>query len=483
MIKARGKFLSNPELVEFLLRVRKNSFLYLRISAALGVFLMALLRCQIAFRTGQYGVTTDLDFIESRKILGGLDAGSYMQGGLSFATGTYSDATNDFIWELWPPGMSIVNFFFIKTFGLDQSPLILWSVTSSLLLGFVTYLLIGSLRNLPRYLSVMGSGLICLFLLSSPTQGWLLDQGIMYAEGFTLLGLIGSLYFFRAYLDKQRPSQLFLSGLFLTLAIFMRSVNLAIVYLLATTLFFALLINALRMLKINAFSKTRFHLLGLFTILVVALSSMTIWMVFRWTWFQRNKFEWVSSAANAWKGYWFRNEDYTGTGWEIVAGIDNWACQVDELQCLEIHKNPDMNWDYQSLAIRSIIENPFSFASERFSNMWEYWILNGRWLYPPQSKIPASISLLEGCIFLLVLVFAVIYSAKIWSKRPELVALQIAVLLGNFLPLMVYHLEGRYFLHIKLVGVMILLQNLQTVHKFGISLKPWRLRAMEKPKT
>jgi hypothetical protein len=115
--------------------------------------------------------------------------------------------------------------------------------------------------------------------------------------------------------------------------------------------------------------------------------------------------------------------------------------------------------------------------------MWEYWILNGRWLYPPQSKIPASISLIEGCIFLLVLVFAIIYSVKIWSKRPELVALQIAVLLGNFLPLMVYHLEGRYFLHIKLVGVMILLQNLQTAHKFGISLKPWRLRAMAKPRT
>jgi len=480
MTKARGRFLGKPENDDFLLRFRKNSFSQLRILASFGVFLMAIFRCQIAFRTGQYGVTTDMDFIQSRKILGGLDAGSYIQGGLSLAAGTYNEATNDFIWELWPPGMSIVNFIFIKIFGLDQSPLILWSVTSSLLLGFVNYLLIGSLRNLPRYLSVIGSGLICLFLLSSPTQGWLLDQGIMYAEGFTLLGLIGSLYFFKAYLEEQRLSRLFLSGLFLTTAIFMRSVNLAIVYLLIAILLLALLITASRILRIKVFSKTRFYLIGLFTILAVAVSSMTIWMAFRWTWFQRNKFEWVSSAANAWKGYWFRNEDYVGTGWEIVAGVDNWACQIDKLQCLEIHNNPETNWDYKSLAVRSIIENPFSFVSERFSNMWEYWILNGRWLYPPLSKIPASISLAEGCIFLMVLIFAFIYSVKIWSKRPELVALQFAIVLGNFLPLMVYHLEGRYFLHIKLVGVMILLQNLQIAHNFGIPLKLWRRSAIAK---
>ena len=474
MINARKKFLGKPGHDEFFLRVKRNSFSYLRILTSFGVFLTALLRCQIAFRTGQYGVTTDMDFIESRRILGGLDAGSYLQGGISLANGTYSDPTNDFIWHLWPPGMSFVNFFYIKLFGLQQSPLILWSITSSLLLGIATYLLFGSLRNLPRYLSLIGAGLISFFLLSSSTQGWLLDQGIMYAEGFTLLGLLGSLYFFRAYLEKQTPSKLFLSGLFLTLAIFMRSVNLVIVYLLIAGLFFGLLINTFRIFQIIALVKTRFNLLALFTVLMVAMSSMTAWMAFRWTWFQQNQFEWVSTAANAWKGYWNRDADYIGTGWEIVAGVDNWACQIDKLQCLAIHKNPDISWDYRALAVRSIIENPLSFLIERCSSMWEYWILNGRWLYPPLSKIPASISLFEGVVFFLIVLFAVIFSTKIWSKRPELVVFQFAIVLGNFLPLMVFHLEGRYFLHIKLVAVMILLQNLQIAHNFGVSLKPWR---------
>ena len=77
-------------------------------------------------------------------------------------------------------------------------------------------------------------------------------------------------------------------------------------------------------------------------------------------------------------------------------------------------------------------------------------------------------------MFFLIVLFAVIFSTKIWSKRPELVVFQFAIVLGNFLPLMVFHLEGRYFLHIKLVAVMILLQNLQIAHNFGVSLKPWR---------
>jgi hypothetical protein len=197
---------------------------------------------------------------------------------------------------------------------------------------------------------------------------------------------------------------------------------------------------------------------------------MTAWMAFRATWLPDSRYQWVTSAANSWKWYWMRDSDFKETGWGIVAGIDNWACQINKPVCAKIHANPETNWDYQGLSLQSMIQNPIAFLTERIPHFWDYWILNGRWLYPPQSRIPASISFLEGVLFLLILLFALLLIAKIWSERFELAVLQLAVILGNFLPLLIYHLEGRYFLPIKLIAVFIILQNLQICRTLQISI-------------
>jgi hypothetical protein len=200
---------------------------------------------------------------------------------------------------------------------------------------------------------------------------------------------------------------------------------------------------------------------------------MGIWMTFRATWIPNSQFQWVTSAANSWNWYWMRDSDFEGTGWEIVAGIYNWACQINKTVCDKIHDSPETNWDYQGLSIQTIIYNPLSFIAERGTHFWDYWILNGRWLYPPQSPIPASISMFEGVLFLLIFVMALFLIGKIWRSKTELALLQLVIILGNFLPLLIYHLEGRYFLPIKLISGFIILQNLQICSQLQIRVAPY----------
>ena len=442
-----------------------------RILASIFIFFLSWTRCEVAFRTGQYGVTREMGFEQARKILGGLDAGSYMQGGLSLAQGTFRDPSNNFIWELWPPGMSLMNFLIIKVLGTNSSPLLIWSLIASLVTALLTYMLIGFLQNQIKIFQIFGLTLIAILLISSATQGWLLDQGIMYAEGLTVLGLFSSLYFMGKYLEANKPVHLAISGIALSLAVFMRSINLTIIYLLFASLIILLIVKTAQvLLKSKGKEITVVKVGTLSALTAVPILLMSIWMLFRSTWIPNLQFQWVTSAANSWKWYWMRDSDFKGTGWEIVAGIDNWACQIDKAVCAKIYAAPDTNWDYQGLSIQAIFNNPISFMVERIPNFWDYWVLNGRWLYPPQSRIPASVSLAEGILFLCIFLFALFSITRIMNRSYEIALLQLAILFGNFLPLLIYHLEGRYFLPIKLVAVFIILQNLHICQRLRIQL-------------
>jgi hypothetical protein len=363
---------------------------------------------------------------------------------------------------------------FIKVFSIDHSPLIIWALVSSLIIASLTFMLIGFTRNQTRKNQFIGVALVIIILLSSSTQGWLLDQGIMYAEGLTLLGLFTSLYFFGKFFQEQKRHYLFFSGIGLSISVFMRSVNLTIIYLLIVCLVILLILKLLRVFyKLRGSLNSRIRLHSIFALTAVPVFFMGIWMTFRATWIPNSQFQWVTSAANSWKGYWMRDSDFEGTGWEIVAGIDNWACQINKTVCDKIHDSPETNWDYQGLSIQTIIYNPLSFIAERGTHFWDYWILNGRWLYPPQSPIPASISMFEGILFLLIFFMALFLIGNIWRSKTELALLQLVIILGNFLPLLVFHLEGRYFLPIKLISGFIILQNLQICSHLQIRIAPY----------
>jgi len=91
--------------------------------------------------------------------------------------------------------------------------------------------------------------------------------------------------------------------------------------------------------------------------------------------------------------------------------------------------------------------------------LWHYWELNGRWLYPPQNKIPAAYGTLEGLTYLLIFGAAMILLLRSFGKLTVLVFVELGIILGSTAPLIVFHLESRYFIPVKIVTACILILN------------------------
>ena len=168
-------------------RANKNEYLIF-----VTVFLFAFIRCILAFKLGEYGVNWKDNVLLARKKLGGLDAGSYLQGAISIINGTYAHPSNAYIWDLWPPGMPLLEAFLISIIGIHAPILLVMSILDSLLIAGITLLMLKQIKKL-QVTRFIGYSAIIFFLLSSATQGWLLDQGILYAETpylfFTVLAL------------------------------------------------------------------------------------------------------------------------------------------------------------------------------------------------------------------------------------------------------------------------------------------------------
>ena len=65
-----------------------------------------------SLKANLYGLTTDMDFQVARATLGGHDSGSYLEGALQLLGLSEQTKLNNFVWQLWPPGMSIILFAF-----------------------------------------------------------------------------------------------------------------------------------------------------------------------------------------------------------------------------------------------------------------------------------------------------------------------------------------------------------------------------------
>ncbi len=423
------------------------------------VFIFALLRCQIAFKMGQYGVTTEMNFQQARNVLGGLDAGSYLAGGLSFQDNSFRLAENNFIWQLWPPGMPIFWFVMSKIFGADSSPLLISAVMSSALLAtWVASLWFFSIKSRFKIFSRI---ILVFILLSSLTQGWLLDQGIMYAEGFyiffTVLALI---------IIANNPilnTKLLISvGALIGIAAYFRAVGFTvIIFLIFLSLIAAVIgfigyflkLKTINKLQLSGKSKS----LGIIT--MTAYLTTLPWVFFRETWLSTGLTKWVITGDKVWQGVWATDKQLKDSGWGITTGVDNWACHIDKLRCQEIQKNTFTDKQYFLETLKTIFTNPLDFINLRANDLWHYWELNGRWLYPPQNKIPAAYGTLEGLTYLLIFGAAMILLLRSFGKLTVLVFVELGIILGSTAPLIVFHLESRYFIPVKIVTACILILN------------------------
>jgi len=417
-----------------------------------------------------------MGFEQARNTLGGLDAGSYLQGGLSFLHQTFRLSSNDFIWQLWPPGTSIIEFLLVSIFGLHASPLLLLAVVKSGLLAITISLLWHETRN--NFQEIVGAMLLAFLLFSSVTQGWLLDQGIMYAEGFYIFFLTVCLVTVHRFEKKERKKFLVFSAISFGIASYFRAVGFTSLEIVPLFCLFFVLIGTFPILKRN-FSRRRNSFSNSAILLVFGTVAFIVtlpWTLFRMTWMNLTPLQWVITGDQAWKFVWQTDDQLSKSGWGITRGIDNWACHLDLAKCQKLLHAGETR--YLAETINTISSHPIKFLEMRLGDFWSYWCLNGRWLYPPQNKIPAAFGITEGIIFLVLTILAMVILLKTFKKNAVSVSITLCAIFGSTLPLFIFHLESRYFIPIKVISVVTLILNLDELFK----LFPKKLSKGKRPK-
>lgn len=412
--------------------------------------LVSILRVRLSYALGQYGVETSQNFIEARKTLGGLDAGSYLQGAMALVEGNFNNPKFSYIWGLWPPGMPFLEAILLNIFGWNSSPLILLTSTTLIATNYIFYRII-ILQEYSKH-KLISLSLIFFLFFSAVTQGWILDQGIMYAEIYQIffLSIILIKIANKTTIDKK---ECFVIGLLLFGSALFRATGYTVIQVFAVLALLSLLtFTVLNKVKIQKIKVKIFKMY--FLIASIAVSLTTIWILIRNKLFGTNSLKWVTNGEN-WAWYWYKNSDLESSGWGIVKNIDNWGCYFQPHKCISMSQKLIDNKELQRDTLNFVLHHPLEFLAKRLVDMWQYWKLNGRWLYPDQNKLPASINFTEGAIFL-ILVFIALLVAMKTIKQP-LSFMYISMAVGTTLPLLIFHLESRYFIPIKFLSVIYLI--------------------------
>lgn len=341
-------------------------------------------------------------------------------------------------------------------FGLTTSPLLLLTIASVIMTSAIFTLLISmALKSENKLIMTL---MITFLYFSSPVQGWILDQGLMYAE----IWQVTSLFLLLIMIDKIKNTKSLLNAsILMSLSAFFRATGFTIIQISFLVFSLLFLINKYRNKKyIHDKTSIKQDLKYIF-IPLISYSFCFIWILIRDFFTNVKTFNWVITGSN-WSGYWQSNSDLIKSGWGVTAGVDNWACQLDLLRCAALKSASDGKINYLYESIQVILNHPFEFVVMRLSHFWSYWILNGRWLYPPQNRIPEAVNYLEGSIFLFFLIISVIIAIRnidLASSKYILI-----MLFGTIAPLAVFHLESRYFIPSKILSTTYIVYSLQT-HK------------------
>jgi hypothetical protein len=275
----------------------------------------------------------------------------------------------------------------------------------------------------------------------------------MYAEGFYIFFTVLALIII-ANNPILSTKHLVSVGALIGIAAYFRAVGFTvIIFLILLSLIAAVIGFTGYFLKLQTINKLQLSgkskSLGI--IAMTAYLTTLPWVFFRETWLSTGLTKWVITGDKVWQGVWATDKQLKDSGWGITTGIDNWACHINKLRCQEIQKNTFNDKQYFLETLKTILTNPLDFINLRANDLWHYWELNGRWLYPPQNKIPAAYGTLEGLTYLLIFGAAMILLLRSFRKLTVLVFVELGIILGSTAPLIVFHLESRYFIPVKIV--------------------------------
>lgn len=432
----------------------------------LGIFLGLWVALIAGMATaGGWGITTHAniplysDAEEARFAFGGSDAGSYLQAALGLRDfGPLGIGGNQWIYNLWPPGMVALNLIAVNVESLFSIPYL----TALLLL--VSFAWAALLTRLWKILESLSSGIgfvfLLVFLLSSLSSP-MITVYFGYGDGLAagLLGLaVAELWLVKhnstrgnikgvLYVGTLLSGAMHLRATFETLSWFLLFVPLAI-YLIWT------LVGLLRP-SISA-SSSKGALLQVSLVAFVAQVLSLPWRVFAAVYIRPGDFRWSTVPDYAWPARWVPDERISQEGRFLIEGHGNFGCINDPVRCAEIQQLEEAsdapysgvghftNEEFRSQLVESVLQLPGLYLSERFT----IYFLG---FFSKTGGGIGQLAILEGLFLLVGVILGVVFLVR--NDKFNRAGAWFAFLSAGGLSgvLLLFHMETRYLMPIKLV--------------------------------
>ncbi len=380
------------------------------------------------------------------------DAGSYLKAALELKQIDMLSQNQLWVINLWPPGMVVLDAVILKLFGGS------FAFVYALLISFLWTVLGGVFAlEVKKYFGTVTAYLSLFFLvLSTPLQGWILGEGLFYAEGISVWAFLFGLVFLirgtHGVLKTEVVANGVLAGTFLAISAYFRSAfsSLELSLLLLFLIFGAFHQVAKRRSQgTGSTSKTANGTILLFATWGSMFALMEPWLQFT-THFVRGVRVWSVVGANFFRSVWV---DRPSSPDFLSAGGIGWGCQIDPNFCAvvsESERSSGMPYPIQDLvlmAVQTIIANPLEYLSDRFHFLVTGWFSN--------EGAMGAFELATGFISLLVFAYVLVQLIKL-AIRGDAASIFILVACALIVaPIMVGHIEPRYFIPLKLLFVIL----------------------------
>jgi hypothetical protein len=416
---------------------------------------------------------TELEFFKSdplelQKLFGGGDRRYFIEAGFDLAA--FNKVRNEFFWiyQLWPPGMSILNGLIFK---FTQVSLFTF-VHSVLASALLSYFFINVVQFAKIIRVKIGSLIFILtFYLTSFSRNWFFTDLMFYSDLIGTMLVLIAICKILIYLKSDRAiikslSMGFSIGMIIFAAAFMRSPYIVIIQLITVTYLIAIVLESVRLLTLGVrrykLRKIQLsNLIFLTTIIVTASQFSNIWIDFREKNMPIGNADWSVAQSRSFISPWVPQKQLPSLARSGGAG---WACEIDKIKCefFSIREGVNeesysglsvTNEEYRKETLRVILNNPITYLQNRFDIFQKvYTSKAGLSTENPKSMSEAIIS------FILLFLF-IFYSLFQFKKDYTYVTIHV-VMLSLLAPYFIFHLEPRYFFvlnQLSLFGIFPLL--------------------------
>ena len=403
---------------------------------------------------------------EAAEAFGFSDAGSLLKAAMSLRESGTITPEWQWVYNLWPPGMVIVDRVMLELEALINVPIVLLMVVLGCLVWaalFGTWFAMVRSRwgSIPAV--VFGIGAV----LYSGISVWGVKNGLFYADSFGTAAFCLSILLLvkvsQAQTSKQRVVLASLAGVALATACYFRAsfeiVAGGTLLLASVMLVVALIARASHRLPVFAPGAIG-AMLPLAVMGIAAQIVMLPWRLYSAITNHPGDFRWSTVSDLASPARWLPESILRDAGMQFaIDGRSNWACTNDPVQCNTIFRLENTTEspysggyftprEFDAMALQAFFAHPFRFIAERLDALW-IGLSATTGTSVTQQALPESL-LLVG---LFVAIVAVIIRTRLFNN-PGILYFLIASA-GQIATLTMMHMESRYFLALELSTIMV----------------------------